>query len=404
MPLLQHSTKYSGFLGSLSTVLTGSNFRAGISVTVVLVIAFVATGFLSSAYRQARIERGHRHYEIGQALQSAGNLEGAAEEYRKALLFLPDEPDYRLSLSVALVELGKLDEAQSHLQELLEADPTNGLINLMMARIDERRHKTSQAIDDFQRAVYGYWPRDKVQQRHAARWELVGLLEKQNRPNEVIGELLQLYANAPDDPEERSKIGFLLLRYGATSDALNLFRELVRDHPSYFQGRHGLGQADLNSGDYLAARREFQRAAHLDPNDRDNLNLLALANSVIELDPSLPRLRASERLRRSHLILARVLRDLAACNPANVPQSASVAKPATNAASAPPAPPSPQQSMQQQLNDAATLLNAKPTDPDQAALDMQDAAGRLWKDRSAYCPGKTPHDQPLEIVLSRIAQ
>jgi tetratricopeptide (TPR) repeat protein len=391
-------------LGSLSAVLSGSNFRAGVSVTAVLVIAFVATGFLSSAYRQARVERGHRHYEIGQALQRAGNLEGAAEEYRKALLFLPDEPDYRLSLSVALVELGKLDEAQSHLQELLEADPTNGLINLMMARIDERRHKTSQAIDDFQRAVYGYWPRDKLQQRHAARWELVSLLQQQNRPNAVIGELLQLYANAPDDPEERSKIGFLLLRYGATSDALNLFRELVRDHPRYVEGFHGLGQAQLDSGDYLAARREFQRAAHLDPSDHENLNLLALANSVIELDPSLPRLRAAERLRRSHAILARVLRDLAACNPANVPQAATPSPPANNAASASSVAPSPAQPLQQQLNDAAALLNKKPADLDQAALDMQDTAGRLWKERSAFCPGKAAHDQPLELVLSRIAQ
>lgn len=373
-------------------------------MAVVLVVAFTVTGFLSSAYRQAHVTRGHRHYEIGQALQRAGNLEGAAEEYRKALLFLPDEPDYRLSLSVALVELGKLDEAQSHLQELLEADPTNGLINLMMARIDERRHKTSQAIDNFQRAVYGYWPRDKLQQRHAARWELVGLLEQQNRPNEVIGELLQLYANAPDDPEERSKIGFLLLHYGATSDAVNLFRELVRDHPRYVEGYHGLGQSQLDSGDYLAARREFQRAAHLDPGDHENFKLLALANSIIELDPSLPRLRAAERLRRSHLVLARVLHDLEACNPANVPQIPNKAKRANNAALAVTVTPPLAQPLQQQLNDAATLLNAKLADLDQAALDMQDAAGRLWKDRAEFCPGNAPHDQPLELVLGRIAQ
>jgi hypothetical protein len=60
--------------------------------------------------------------------------------------------------------------------------------------------------------------------------------------------------------------------------------------------------------------------------------------------------------------------------------------------------------LQQQLNDAAALLNKKPADLDQAALDMQDTAGRLWKERSAFCPGKAAHDQPLELVLSRIAQ
>lgn len=351
-------------------------------MTFVLVLAFTVTAFLSSAYRRARVSQGHRHYDIGQSLASAGNLEGAAEEYRKALLFLPDEPEYRLSLAVVLVELGKLDEAESHLQELLEINPTDGLVNLMMARIAERRNKTSQAIDYFERAVYGYWPRDKLPQRHAARWELVGLLEKQNHPNAVIGELLQLYANAPDDQAEKSKIGFMLLRYGATSDAVNVFRELVRDHANYVEGHHGLGEAYLDSRDYIAARREFQRAAHLDPNDRDNLNLLALSNSIIELDPDLPRLNAAARFHRSQLILERVLKNLTAC---------SSGAPANDA-------------LKQEADNANKLLASKPADFDQAAIQMQDTASQLWKDRTAFCPSSPPNDRALEAVLSRISQ
>lgn len=115
-----------------------------------LALAFTFTGFLSAAYKRARENQGRRHYQIGETLRKAGNVEGAAEEYRKALLFLPDDPEYRISLSVALIELGKIEEAESHLQELLEDDPTDGQINLMMARVAKRHHRTTQAVE-FQR-------------------------------------------------------------------------------------------------------------------------------------------------------------------------------------------------------------------------------------------------------------
>jgi tetratricopeptide (TPR) repeat protein len=346
------------------------------------VLAFAGTGFLSSAYRKARENQSGRHYALGEALTSAGNVEGAAEEYRKALLFLPDEQDYRLSLSIALIELGKTDEAESHLQELLEEDPTNGIINLMLARVAERRNKPTQAIEYFQRAVYGYWPRGKLAARHAARWELVVLLEKQDRRNEVVGELMQLYANAAKDPKEKSDIGFRLLKYGATSDAINVFRDLVRDSPKYVEAYHGLGEAYLESADYLGARREFQRAAHLDPKDRDNLQQLSLVNAILELDPMLPGLRSAERVRKTRALLSRILDDLAACS-----------------GGAPPADP-----LKQNLGNAKKLLASNYSDADVFAAQLQDTSVRLWKNRASYC-GKNPaHDEAVETVFARMTQ
>jgi tetratricopeptide (TPR) repeat protein len=346
------------------------------------VLAFIGTGFLSSAYRRARENQGHRHYALGEALASAGNVEAAAEEYRKALLFLPDEPDYRLSLSIALIELGKTDEAESYLQQLLEEDPTNGVVNLMLARVAERRKKPTQAIEYFQRAVYGYWPRGKFAARHAARWELVWLLEKQNRRNEVVGELMQLYANAAGDPKEKSDIGFLLLKYGATSDAINVFRDLVRDSPKYVEAYYGLGQAYLESADYFGARREFQRAAHLDPKDHDNLQQLSLVNAIIDLDPMLPGLGSVERVRKTRALLTRVLDDLAAC-----------------AAAGPPTDP-----LKQNLDNAKKLLASKYSDADTFAAQLQDTSVQLWKNRASYC-GKDPvRDEAVETVFARMTQ
>ena len=123
------------------------------------------------------------------------------------------------------------------------------MVNLMLARVALKRKNCKDAVEFYQRAVYGYWPQARMADRHEARWELVALLEKEKRRNELIGELMQLYANAPDDAAEKSKIGFLLLRYDATSDAVTVFRDLARDFPKYVEAHHGLGQA------YLRLRR-----------------------------------------------------------------------------------------------------------------------------------------------------
>lgn len=348
-------------------------------MSVVLVTAFIVTGFLSSSYTRARELRGREHYERGQALASSGQVQAAAEEYRKALLFMPDDTEYRISLCVALVELGKLDEAESHLQELVQEDPTDGVVNVMLARVAVKRKRPAQAIEYFQRAVYGYWPRERLPARYAARWELVSLLERQNRRTELTGELLQLYANTTGGPKEKSKIGFLLLKYGAVSDAMNVFREVTRQSPRAAEAFYGMGQAYFDEGDYVEARREYQRAARLEPPNSQYAQQLAFVTSVVDLDPFLPRLRAAERLRKSRALLNRVISDLEACG-----SQTGTASPANS------------------ITGAKKLAASSSNDPDQLSDTLQNTTAQLWNNRHTFCGAKAAPDQVVETVLARM--
>lgn len=367
----------------LAALAVGNNLRLTILVTLILILSFTFTGFLSSAYTRQKESRGREHYDLGQAALGAGDLQQAIEEYRKAILFLPDNSDYSLSLAIALVDSGRLAEAESHLQELLESNPTDGVINLMLARVAAKQNNPNQAVDYYQRAVYGYWPQSNLSGRRAARWELVDLLQTQNRRSELVGELMQLYANAPDDPKEKSKIGFMLLQYGATSNAIEVFRDLARENPKYVEAHHGLGKAYFDSGDYLAARREVQQAIHLDPRDKENVQLLALANAVIAIDPALPRLSTADRLARSRALLERVLRNLGKCNLANGGQLAAP--------------------LQQRIDGANVLLTSKAKGADDYLFQLQDTAQQLWKDKDDFCSNIEP-DEALDIVLTRLGQ
>lgn len=350
--------------------------RAAAFVFALLVGAIVFTGFATSFYRGERGSFGEMHYQRGKTLQREGKPGEAAEEFRKALLFSPDQTEYRVSLGAALIAAGRLNEAQAHLEQLLQDDPTNGRLNVMLAEVAARRKHTQQAIDYYHRAVYEYWPVGEAGERRKARWELVSLLGQAGRRDEAVGELMQLYANAPADPKLRAKVGFLLLNYGALSEASQVFRDLVRDTPQNAQAHKGLADAYFAMGDFVSARHEYQRAARLAPKDTQIGEALTLTNSVIDIDPGLPDITSEEQYRRSSALLRRVLVDLGAC-----PVSGD---------------------LEQRLESAQNLLTTNRSASADISLDLQNMSVQLWGDRGLFCPKNPLSDRAVEAALRTI--
>src|SRR3954453_19367220 len=291
-----------------------TNFRSTGLVSGLLLGMFALTGFCTSVYKHQRTSLGQKHYTGGRRLEGAGQLDAAIEEYRKALIFAPDDADYRISFASALIGAGRFEEAESHIEQLLQEDPTNGALNRMRAYLAERQKRIPAAIDYYQRAVYEYWPPDKLQERARARWELVSLLEKAGRREEAIGELMTLYANTSVTPSGKLDIGFALLRNGAISEANQVFREASKIAPKDARPHRGLGEAYLASGEFVTARHEFERAIRLDPQDKQAANSLALTNTIIDMDPELPGVSSAERYRRSLNLLKRIVSLLRQCS------------------------------------------------------------------------------------------
>ncbi len=361
-------------------MLFGQNtFQATLTVCVALIAAFVITGFAGTAYHRKRDALATMHYKQGNSLENHGELEPALEEYRKALLFSPDNTQYRLSLATALLEANHLDEAQSHLEQLLQEDPTSGPINLLLGRLAVQQHKLKQAIEYYQRGVYEYWPESQLQQRRQARWELASLLNKTGDRNGFIGELMQLYTNLPTSAAaQKTQIGFLLLSNGAASEASHVFQDLSKEWPRDAEVQRGLGEVYFASGDFVSARHTFERALKLRPSDEASVEDLALTNAVIDMDAALPYITSVEQMRRNKNLLSRVIKDLKQCG-------------ATSEA------------LQRQLEDAAKLLVQVPKTED-PAFALQTTAARLWGERASFCGGTVPQDRALDTVFARIGR
>ncbi len=326
---------------------------------------------------------GVQHFLDGQKLGLANDLAGAAEEYRKALLFTPDSKQYRLALATALVNAGKLDEAESHLEQLLQEDPTNGQLNLLVARIAQRENHLNQAIDSYQRAVYEYWPPDELAQRRQARWDLIQLLEGQGakRRNDLIGELLQLYGNLPPASDQRMRVGEMLLRNGADAEAASVFRDVLKSAPQDAGAHRGLALIEFRAGDYISARHDYQRALRSSPNDQDAERGLQLTNEIVDIAPELPNISAAERLRRSGNVLNRVRADLERCAGEVAPESP----------------------LAQRLDSIDKALKpGKKSDSEDEAAQMQTMAEDLWRDRAGLCSKGVVKDAAVEAVLPRL--
>ncbi len=355
-----------------------NNFRSTGLISALLVGMFAITGFCTSFYKHQRTNLGQRHYAEGQRLESSGDIEAAVEEYRRALLFAPDDTDYRISFASALIGSGRFEEAESHIEQLLQEDPTNGVLNRMRAHLAERQKHTAAAIDYYQRAVYEYWPPNKLAERATARWELINLLEKAGRREEAVGELMTLYANTSVSPSGKLDVGFALLRDQAPSEAAQIFREAIRVAPKDATPHRGLGEAFLASGEFVSARHEFERALKLDPQAKAAASSLALTNSIIDMDPDLPALSSAERRRRSTNLLRRVVYLLRQC-------SGGIGT-------------------DDRLAGADNLLKGEQSKNADVPFEMQNLAKELWKDQTAICPDGIPSDQAVSRVMDRMVR
>lgn len=357
-----------------------STWTAVLWVSAALLVALAGTGAASTAYQRERRWLGESHFNTGEALAKTGRNSDAVEEYRKALLFSPDNEQYRLSLASALLHDGRLDESRSYLAQLQDEDPNNPLIYLDVAQIELARHQVNRAIQDYQHAVYQYWPADLVPLRRQARWKLVSLLAQNGRRNETVGELLQLYASAPPDPAEKERIGFALLQNGASSEANRIFSDLTRQYPRDASAQIGLARAEFVSGDYVSARHSFQRALRDDPHNPAGQQGLDLTNAVIDIDGSLGGISEAERVRRNGNLLRRVLADLSTCmNVAGASETAADA------------------------DAAQKLLNGKHTAGEDVAFEYQQTAQQLWRERATACGRNPPADPAVDRVLTGAA-
>jgi tetratricopeptide (TPR) repeat protein len=359
-----------------STSVFVATFGAVLVATLLILLLDLA---LARVDRQESDAHAATEYQEGVALLAAGHPAAAVERFGAAVAIDRQNKDYALALGEAMLAEGRTSDAEATLKALLDRAENDGSVNLAMARTMVRAGRSDEAMAYFHRAIFGRWGDDSTAARSQARFELIGLLAQRGAKPELLAELLPLDATSPDSNALRRRLGHLFLLADSPTRAIGMFRELLRNNDSDGDAYMGLGEAALALGNFRTARADLTQAARLLPGDTVIANRLALADSVLALDPGARGLDGRERLARSRTVLMRTIAMLSTCS-GGVPTSKA---------------------------DSARVLSAatpRPSGAEAAADAMVGLAGDVWTRRPRACATTATRDAALVLVLDRLAQ
>ena len=288
-------------------------------VTLFAITALLAvlTNYLYQSYASHQVELANRWLQRGVQAMKDGKPQAAIDALSSALAYAPSDRSTEIKLAEALASAGRIQEATVYFNALLETQQGSGLINLQLARLAARQANESQAIEDYQKAIYGNWEGDGYVRRREVRFELINYLISHNRLDQARSELLVASGNAPeDDISVQLEIARMMEQAQDPSDALHLYKTILRRHPSLREALEGAGRTAFKLGRYLEAKRYLGRALEGPGIDQEpaavlqqSRDTLSEATRLLQLYPS-PRLNPRERSARiltdRNLTLARL--------------------------------------------------------------------------------------------------
>jgi tetratricopeptide (TPR) repeat protein len=295
------------------------------AASIPVFLATLATVFVAIALllaldlSLARVDRAESsahaadEYAAGRALLAAGKPNDAAARFGAAVAIDRQNVNYSLALGEAMLDAGRTTDAEATIETLLDRAENDGAVNLTMAHVMARENRFEDAKAYYHRAIFGQWGADSLDRRTQARFELIDLLARRGAPAELLAELLPFDATSPDSIALRSRLGRLFILAGAPARATTMFREVLRRQPHDADAWAGMGDAALGLRTFQTARADLEEALRLRPHDAAIEKSLALADTVLAIDPIARDIGAHEQYVRSRALLIRTLATLASC-------------------------------------------------------------------------------------------
>jgi hypothetical protein len=158
----------------------------------------VAFNLLASVKRSAEA-----HYDIGVALQGAGQVQEAVGHYERAVRIQPDYTEAQNNLGLALVQLGRLQEAIGHYEQALRINPDDAPVHNNLGAALRRQGRLQEAIGHYEQAV-------RLKPDFAeAHYNWGVALEQAGRVQEAIGHYEQSLRIKPDFAKARDALARL---------------------------------------------------------------------------------------------------------------------------------------------------------------------------------------------------
>lgn len=225
---------------------------------------------LDSTFAQA-------HFGVALLLDDLGDFEGALHSARRALAHAPDNLEYRYHTASYLVKLGRWEEALPPLEAVAQAWPWHqgahynlGQTLMRLGRADEAEAmqqyaeelRTLQAQITNQTTASRTYAEDPY--AHAGLGALLRQARRYDEAMKAYGVALYL---DPGNADFRNNVAVLHLLQGDTLSAIRSFERMAQADAANVHALINLGSLYALSGDSDLARRAWEAALRIEPDN-----------------------------------------------------------------------------------------------------------------------------------------
>jgi tetratricopeptide (TPR) repeat protein len=203
------------------------------------------------------------YYNLGLVYFQQGRLDEAITQYQKVLQINPVETDALNNLGSAFLQQGRLDEAVAHYRKALTINPDSAETHYNLGNALFQQGRTDEAMAHYQKAL-SINPDDAM-----AHYNLGNALLQQGRLGEAMAQYQQTLAINPDYAEAHNNLGNVLIQQGRAEEAIVHFQKALAIKPDYADAQNNLGSALLQQGRLEEAIAHYQKALSINPDDAD---------------------------------------------------------------------------------------------------------------------------------------
>jgi tetratricopeptide (TPR) repeat protein len=199
------------------------------------------------------------HVNYATALQDAGRVDQAAEEFSTALRLDPRSAKAHANLAAILIGKGELEEAQNHFETALRINPNNGEYHSGYAFVLERLGHIEKAAAECEAAV-------RANPKSALAWYSYGaFLEKHEKIDEAIAQYRHALQVDPRFADAHLDLASALFEKDQLLEAKAHYLEGSRLEPKLAQPHNNLGKIFMREGNIAQAIMQFEEALRLHP-------------------------------------------------------------------------------------------------------------------------------------------
>ncbi|HTZ95728.1 MAG TPA: tetratricopeptide repeat protein [Terriglobales bacterium] len=268
------------------------------SLAVLAIFGFIGVTKLVNRFGEQQKALARHLYQRALEDQKDGKPDLAVEHFRDALVYSPDNFEYRLQLARALRDTGRTEEAEAYLVSLWERAPQDGAVNLALGRLAARQNSIDKALQYYHNAIYGVWSSDADDRRLQAWFELIEFLLKENARPQAEAELITLSAELPPRTDLRLRVADLFATTQLYERALAEYSQVLKVDDRNERALAGAGEAEFKLGHFRDAERYLGELSAANSQDSQVARMLEVSREVLARDPFRGYISIEERNQR----------------------------------------------------------------------------------------------------------